>query len=314
MGESTRQPASKGVLETAHSISVDLVTAEVVSAFRSRGIPAILLKGPTITHWLYADGEHRPYSDSDLLVPPHRAAAAQDVLLSLGFRYGYESLGPGELEEGLFWTRGRDTVDLHVTLQGVRADPAHVWSVLSAQVEREIVGGLDVNVLTPTARAMHVALHAAHHGRREPMPMGDLERALETLPRDTWTKAGELAQRLDASGAFGAGLSLLPTGQEIVDSLGIERDRSVEAVLSAETAPGLAFALEEMRTTRGAAAKVRFVARKVFPARTYMRLYWPRARRGTTGLALAHCQRIATKIGTVVPAIIAWQRARRESR
>ena len=302
------------MLETAHSLSVDLLAAEVVSAFRSRAIRSILLKGPSITRWLYSDGEHRPYGDCDLLVPPGQAGDAQDVLLSLGFRYGFESSGPGELEEDLFWTRGRDTVDLHVTLHGARANPARVWSALSERVECETVGGCDMDVLTSDARAMQVALHVAHHGRREPVPMRDLERALETLPLDVWERAAVLSDDLDAIPAFAAGLSLLPAGQAIVDRLGIEKDRSVKGLLSAETAPTVAFTIEELRTARGVFAKAVLVVRKAFPNRTYMRLYWPRARRGRLGLVAAHCQRIASKARQLLPALIAWNRARRASR
>ena len=305
---------SKGVLETARSLAVDLVTAEVVSAFRERGVPSILLKGPSIAIWLYRDGAPRPYGDSDLLVPPAQAAHAQQVLLSLGFRYGYESLGPGVLADDLFWIRGRDTVDLHSTLHGVRADPERVWRVLSEHTEVQKVAGQGINVLDPTARAMHVALHAAHHGRREAVPMTDLARALELLPFAAWAQAGELATEIDAGAAFATGLSLLPAGQAIVERLGMEQDGSVNALLSAHTAPTVAFTLEELRKTAGPAAKARFVVRKAFPTRTYMRVYWPIARRGSAGLVVAYCQRIVHKMGKLLPAIIAWRRARRASR
>jgi hypothetical protein len=247
-------------------------------------------------------------------VPPEQKAQAQEVLLSLGFRYGYESLGPGQLEEGLFWTRGIEAVDLHTTLLGIRGAPEIVWATLSEHIENATVGGLEVNVLEPTARAMHIALHAAQHGRQEPTPMKDLARALEMLPLETWEQAAELAAELDAAGAFATGLSLMPTGGAIVRRLGIQRDRSVKALLAADTAPTVAFSLEELRSTSGITAKARFVARKAFPTRTYMRLYWPVARRGRAGLALAYCRRIVHKVGKLVPATIAWNRARRASR
>ena len=302
------------MLETARSLSVDLVTAEVVSALREREVPSILLKGPAIGRWLYSDGEHRPYGDCDLLVSSQQARDAEDVLLALGFRYGYESLRPGELEEGLFWTRGLDTVDLHFTLHGMHADPALVWAVLSAHVEPDTVAGAEVDVLTPIARAMQVALHAAHHGRGEQTPMRDLERALEILPFDMWSEATELAGRLDAVSAFATGLSLLPAGRAIVERVGVEADSSVKALLHAGTAPTIAFTMEELRTTHGVAAKARLAWRKVFPARAYMRLYWPLARRGALGLAVAYCWRVAYKLAKLPAGLIAWGRARRASR
>jgi hypothetical protein len=303
---------SQATLETAYSLSVDLLTREVVSALRDRNVPSILLKGPTIANWLYRDGHPRPYVDSDLLVPPEHTASAREVLLGLGFSYGYESLGPGALEEGLFWTRGHDTVDLHSTLQGIRANPDRVWAVLSQHVQDEVVGGLEVYALTPTARAMHVALHAAQHGRREAVPMEDLSRALKLVPIEMWRQAAGIAMQLDAAGSFATGLSLLPQGETVVQQLGIEKDSSVRGLLFADTAPTVAFTLEELRTTPGIAGKSRFVARKAFPTRAHMRLYVPLARRGTVGLAAAYCTRIFSKLGKLVPALIAWSRARRK--
>jgi hypothetical protein len=306
-------PVSQAMLQVAHSLTVDLLTVEVVSAFRQRGVPSILLKGPTIANWLYPDGRPRPYGDCDLLLPPEHTASAQEVLLRLGFHYGYESLGPGALEEGLFWTRGLDTVDLHSTLQGINADPDRVWAVLSRHVQQERVGGLEVDALSLAARAMHVALHAAQHGRRDAVPMQDLARALELVPIEMWQEATRIAMQLDAAGSFATGLSLLPRGETVVQRLGIEKDSSVRGLLFADTAPTVSFTLEELRTTSGIVGKLRLVARKAFPTRAHMRLYWPLARRGTLGLAAAYCTRIATKLGKLVPALIAWSRARRQS-
>ena len=305
---------SQATLETAYSLSVDLLTREVVSAFRDRHIPSILLKGPTIANWLYTDGDPRPYVDSDLLVPPEHTAAAQEVLLRLGFRYGYEQLGPGALEEGLFWTRGRDTVDLHSTLKGVNADLNRVWAVLSRHVQKEMVGGLEVDALTPTARALHVGLHAAQHGRREAVPMEDLARALKLVPFEMWREAARLAMQLDATGSFATGLSLLPQGEMVVRQLGIEKDNTVRELLFADTAPNLAFTLEELRNTSGIVRKSRLLVRKAFPTRAHMRLYSPLARRGPAGLTVAYCARMFRRLGTLVPALIAWSRARRGSR
>jgi len=310
----TRQ-VSRGILEAAHSLSVDLVTTEVVAALLDHGVHSILLKGPAIASWLYRNGDHRPYGDCDLLVSPDQKIPAQEVLVSLGFRYGYESLGPGALEEGLFWTRGLDTVDLHTNIHGIGVDDARTWAVLSSEyVERGTVGGREVDVLNPAARAMHIALHAAQHGRRELTPMADLARAVEVLPFEMWRQSAELAMRLDAAATFATGLALVPAGEAIVERLGIEKDNSVRALLLADTAPTVAFTLEDLRRTRGAVAKARFVGRKTFPTSEHMRLYYGVARRGRGGLALSYCQRIAGKLGKVVPGLIAWGAARRASR
>jgi hypothetical protein len=301
-------------METAHSLSVDLVTAEVVSALRDRGVRSILLKGPAIVKWLYADGALRPYDDSDLLIATSDLSTAKNVLLEMGFRYGYESLGPGQLQEGLFWARGHEMVDLHSTIYGVGAEPARVWAVLSRQLETAKVGGIEVEILAPPARAMLVALHAARHGRAEPRPITDLQRALEQVPSETWKEAAELAKEIEAAPAFATGLSLVAGGETLVRRLGLEKDTSVDGLLAAATAPTVAFTLEELRTTPGLLPKARFVARKTFPSPTYMRFVSPLARHGAAGLIVAYCLRIVQKSRAFIPALSAWFRARRESR
>src|SRR5436309_3618105 len=67
------------------ALRVDQVTAEVVRAFRVAEVPSILLKGPSIAGWLYADGSPRSYIDSDLLVRPDRHSRAEKILEDLRF-------------------------------------------------------------------------------------------------------------------------------------------------------------------------------------------------------------------------------------
>src|SRR5688500_570990 len=95
---------SDQALATAASLMIDSLTAEVVAAFRTRGIRSIVLKGPSFQLWLYRKGEFRPYVDTDLLISPHDFQQAQSELRALGFRYGLESAAPGDgLPEGLGW-------------------------------------------------------------------------------------------------------------------------------------------------------------------------------------------------------------------
>jgi hypothetical protein len=61
---------SRALRLTAHALARDVATAEVVEALRAAGVRSIVLKGPSIARWLYADGQPRPYGDTDLLVSP----------------------------------------------------------------------------------------------------------------------------------------------------------------------------------------------------------------------------------------------------
>jgi hypothetical protein len=147
-----------------------------------RGLAA-LLKGPAVAGWLYGPGEARQHRDIDLLVGEHQLGAAERVLGGLGFvRLGEPD--PVLLVERRHrvWGRAGDgvVVELHWCLMGVGAPPAVVWSVLSEETDRIVVGGAEVRVLSVPARTMHLALHAVQHGGVG-RPWEDLERGIARL-------------------------------------------------------------------------------------------------------------------------------------
>jgi hypothetical protein len=304
---------SHQALATAASLVIDSMTAEVVSAFRIRGIRAIVLKGPSFARWLYPQGGFRPYVDADLLISPSDFEDAQAELRSLGFRYGLESSGPEDgLPEGLGWQRGEtEVVDLHQTLRGAESGPSLVWHVLTQITETQRVGGLDVEVLAPEARAMHVALHAADPGPGRDQALEDLSRALDLVSLETWKSAAELAVRLDAIPAFATGLNLLPPGKVLVEHLQLSTSASMRTVLVAQAPARPALSLEELSRTQGLGAKLRFMGRKLFPSKTFMRAMYPLARRGWMGLTVSYCRRIASRVLHLPAAVNALRRARR---
>ena len=187
------------------------------------GVRAIVLKGPSFADWLYTDGTRRRYGDVDLLVSPAQLEQANAVLS----RHGFVPHTPGEhpLRDptaGQPWVRERDdaVIDLHVRLHGVGAPAAIAWTELSADTERQRVGGIKVEVLRPSARALHVALHAAQHGSRASKPIEDLRRALAVLDEDLWHEAAILAAHIQALPAFATGLRHLPEGGVLAARLG----------------------------------------------------------------------------------------------
>jgi len=90
---------SAAISAAAHSLAVDQVTAEVVTALRARAIEPVLLKGPSFADWLYPDGLLRPYVDSDLLVAPAQQDAAAETLRSLGFTDGMAAAAAPERDD-----------------------------------------------------------------------------------------------------------------------------------------------------------------------------------------------------------------------
>ncbi len=308
--EENSTTASVDVLLTVHALLVDQITAEVIAELRKRQVAGILLKGPSIAAWLYADGTPRSYNDCDLLVAPECLQAAQVVLDELGFRDTMTPLDHPRLESHE-WVRGRDRVDLHTTLIGIRALPRVVWGVLSAMTLTQQVAGVEVQVLDPTALALHVTLHAAQHGLEDPKPVEDLSRALRAVPRDRWSDVAALADRLQAIDAFSVGLRLLPEGRALASWLELPPARSADAFLRVDRVP-LALAFEHLATTTGARARASVVLHELVPTPAFMRWWSPLARRGRLGLAVAYCWRPAWLVTRAGPGFLAWRRARRE--
>lgn len=307
--ESPEKPLpSPEVFITARALWVDRLTAEVTEALSRRGIESILLKGPSIANWLYHDGAVRSYGDCDLLVSPQQFAGAQAVLSELGFADMMTPLAHPRLESHE-WRRGEDTVDLHSTLIGIRADPEVVWNTLSAMIERAEVGGAAVRVLSAPARTFHVVLHAAQHGRGDQKPLEDLRRAIEVVPQGMWFEAAALADRLEATGAFATGLRLVESGVPIASRLGVASHASTDATLRLDPVP-LALAFDHLAATPGIKARLLLVWRELFPTVAFMRWWSPLARRGPAGLAAAYLLRPLWILAHLGPGFMAWRRAR----
>jgi hypothetical protein len=118
---------------------------------------------------------------------------------------------PTEVER---WDRGGlagALVDLHTSIVGATADPATVWSVLSAGAETLELAGSRVLGTGSEANALIVAVHAAAHGSDGfERPCEDLTRALARCELETWQAAHRRAIAIGAEPAFAAGLAWFP--------------------------------------------------------------------------------------------------------
>jgi hypothetical protein len=296
----------------ARDLLVDVVTVEVVEHLQREQVPMVLLKGQSIAGWLYRDGSSRHYGDTDLLVPPDAERRAKDALAALGFT---PSVGTGRPDPGVAsrhqWTRSGSVVELHVSLVGVGASAQEVWSTLGATPHEMKIGELRVPILSLPARAFHVALHAAQHGRMERQPLEDLKRALERESIERWAEAAAIAQRLQATPAFAAGLRLTPAGAALATELALPRDSTVDTVRRSESSPPLALGFERLRSEQGLRARGKRVLRHLAPTPDFMRWWSPLARRGRLGLAAAYVWRPLWVAWHLVPSWRAWRRARR---
>jgi len=300
-----------GPAVVAQSLLVEHASVEAIHILRRAGIRAILIKGPPMQGWLRPAGAPRPSVDVDVLVDPSDIEAAVDAFLARGYAVDPE-VTPGVEHHAVPLTAaGRIPVELHWTLWNT--DASSTWQAQEDETETVPLLGALVDVPNEAARCLIVALHAAHHGTGETAPVYDLERAIAVAGHHAWERASELAFRVDGERAFAAGLGLVPTGMQIRGSLGLTALPLTERLalnLNDPLVPG-APAYHALAYQRGVVARGRFVVRKLFPPASFMRLKYPVAQSGRTGLVLAYAYRLLWMIRWAVPGLRAWRRARK---
>jgi hypothetical protein len=301
---------SPALRAAARSLQVDAVTAEVVSKLREAAVRPILLKGPSIAAWLYADGTPRPYGDTDLLIEPQAVQIAAGVLRAAGFREQ-----PGVSSYTWFRRPDGSIVDLHETLFGIEAAPDEVWAALSEGTEAMRVGGVEVEVLSRAGRLLYIVLHAAQHQSDGfGQPLKDLDRVLHRADTKYQLEGVALARRLRALPTFAAGLRLHTDGARLADRLDLPHDLPLMLSLRQEGEQSLASTIERLVTTSGLRARFRLLTKRLAPPTDYMRWLYPAlTQRGRLGLALAYVWRPLSIIAKLPAAVIAWKRARRAS-
>ena len=307
--------SSSVTITAAQNLRVDAVTVEVVDMFRREGVESILLKGPSLGHWL-GSAVVRPYLDTDLLVEPDSIAVAERVLVSLGFERYLASVDMTDRwrHPAWAWKRRSDGtyVDFHHGIAGVGAPDTELWTVLASHRDRMRLGRLEVAILDPAGTAMVAALHAAQHGITAGKPLADLSAALDRLPEAAWYTARHIAAELDAIPAFAAGLRLVPAGCEVAEELELPTHRPLDIVLTGSSTPHAARTLADLAAQPGLQGKAAFVRRWSFPPPPWMRSSYPLARRGRTGLVAAYAWRAVVVPIRLVRALPIWLRARRE--
>jgi hypothetical protein len=296
---------------------VDATTVEVVTAMRAAGIRPILLKGPSIARWLYESKEDRPYTDSDVLVSPDHLAAAESVLRELGFTPVASQSGVDRKLRPLHalpWmppTHLGAVVDLHQSIGDVKGAPAAVWAALSRDTDEIRVNGVAIEVFGVPARALLVAVHAAHHSGLSPAALEDLRRAIAVVSFDDWRRAAALATEIDGREELAYGLGLVPEGAALRRGLGLGGDPGADALLRQAGTPPLARGVNWILEAPSGRARMRRAVVALFPSPPEMRDWTPLARRGAMGLALAYVWRPVWVLWRLPRGWLAVRRARR---
>jgi hypothetical protein len=306
------------IAAAADRLRTDAATAEVLHAFAAADVGNLLLKGPALTGWIYPLDEPRSYLDADLWIRPGDGPAAEAELVGLGFSKQVDDGGlPDWWEEhGSHWARDADAVivDLHRTLPGLGVTPEKAWDILAQDTETITVAQEPARIMSPPARAMHIAMHAAHHGEAWGKAVVHLERAMTMLDDDIWTAASGLAERLAAVDQFAAGLRLVEGGAALAERLGLRTSRSVRVSLQATTPPPVALGFEQLAGAAGVRSRMEIIARKAVPPPGFIRHWWPPAARSRRMLALGYLYRPIWLLQRAPAGWRAWRAAKRRIR
>jgi hypothetical protein len=141
----------------------------VFDALAARGIPAIALKGPVLSQWLYGDPCRRRFADLDVLVGPADRLVALETLRTLGYELPpgmsrrtadavFGPLGAWRLSRG-----GSHPVDLHWRLAHARFPAPLASTAMFGQATALEIGGRLIPVPSATHAAVLTLLHAAKH-------------------------------------------------------------------------------------------------------------------------------------------------------
>jgi hypothetical protein len=254
-------------------------------------VNALLLKGAGIAALLYEEGEHRPYVDLDLLVPPHDLEAAEGVLAELGYRNTTEELGiddVGGVVHAHTWRAvppGGEfeiPVELHQWIPGARSAPEEAWTALWRARTAIKVGDSEIPVLDRPGQAVQLALHVAQHGSEFRRGVGELRLALERWPDEVWRQAAELAREIEATDAFAAGLRLVaPEGLELAGALSLPENPDLEWEIHHQgQRPRGAFHVEAFRSATGTRERLALMRRALIPDQRWIATEFHWADRG----------------------------------
>lgn len=304
----------------ARRLLVDRTTAEVVTAMRAEGIRPLLLKGPVIARWLYADDPaRRAYTDVDLFVAPDRFEDAVSVLSRLGFS-GTDTVrlrGERVPHAQPFGRPGAAPVDLHRSLHDLEdVAPARVWTVISADSEAMTVGGVAVDTPNAVARTLHTVFHVSLEDPDNPGPIEDLRRAVELVDQQTWRAALRVVRDFGVEPMMAAKLRLVPGGMLLAQALGMSSGHLPARLLTTreEHSPPYVHTLARLAELPGVGARLRYLRAKAFPPASFLRQWTPVARLGTGGLVAARVLRIGWTLLGIPVAPLLWWRARRQAR
>ena len=288
---------------------------ELVDAWRAADIPSMIIKGEATFAALYERGEVRPTADIDLLIPASQSAAAQTVLVELGW-LPERQLRPGEgARHSSNWRAVRDGVavhlDLHTSFHGVRTGGDSAWDIWSRDAVPLSLGSFSVPGPAPATTALIVAVHRTR-ALETSAAATDLRRALSIFDDGVWQDASQQARLLGCEHAMAAGLREEPEGVALAARLCLPEPDLTERLDQRRVDP-LAGSLLRAVHVRGVRARTRLLLGEAFPTRDFLQLVHPYTQRGRVWRLAGRGHRLLSLLYRLPTAVLTLRRERRRA-
>lgn len=293
----------------------DLIRAWVSDVLDEAGVRALHVKGVTVERWLYADGSRRQ-GDVDVLVSPADFGVAVEALLAAGAVEAFRGVNHRTTEDhavavvmdspGL-----QGEIDVHRRMPGLAPDPSTAFEEFWRCREQDSFAARRCWVPDLPTRALVLLATVAREATGPATE--DLRRLVEQADADDWDLVLHLARRVHALPTVRAGLSRLPEGEALIETLGLsEVAASAEWELRLQGADRTAVRLAEL-SAMDVRQRIRALAQWVAPAPGIIRMRDPRARDGRTALGLAYLRRWRDSAQRLRPSLAAYADARRSA-
>jgi len=278
-----------------NALRVD-VLCDALERFSAAGIPAAPLKGAALTEWIYEDAGVRPMKDLDILVPPHEAARAVDILLQAGYRRMVIELRPG------FDREFRGELELHAAGQIPYSLELH-WRLIDMHwVDRHVDyeslwrrarpaawRGVPAYRLGPEDWLLHQSAHAVYkHRRTDLLDLCDVDRLVrKSDPPPDWDRLLRIGQGCrwlaGLAQVLGQARAMLDTPippsflSQATAYTPPQPERWLAKAWLSGGLPDSAFPFLDWLTLPDLGARLRFARAYLFPSQDFLRYCYPHA-------------------------------------
>ncbi len=200
---------------SVHSLVLTAELIRILEAFATAGIEAIPYKGPVLAARAYGDIALREFADVDLVLCQHEIAAANELLVRLGFAPQFPAIfAPGKrspLIPGEYDYRERErhlTIELHTerTLRHFPLPPD--LGKLARRFETVRLSGHDVHTFSPEDTLVFLCVHGSKDFWERIVWVADISQLLASNPALDWNRVYAFADSVLARRILHLGLAL----------------------------------------------------------------------------------------------------------